>query len=488
MTDQGADAAGRTLPLRHSDDIQGDILAGFRKDHETVLLLRFPDDQRPVRKWLRLMIPQIATTRQVAAFNAEFSAARHARAGIDPAGLSPTWVNLSLTYAGLKFLMGEEPFPDTTLPGVQAFIHGAFARAEINGDEGDSAPDHWLFGREDQPVHAVLTIASDEQAQLELRASELRVAAARAGLTVAFEQVGATLPGDAKGHEHFGFKDGVSQPGVRDFDRPDPRDPIHVDGKPGTRILPAGEFVIGHPKLTGDAPPLPDWTRNGSFQVVRRLAQDVPAWWAQAGAARRQLEQEGVELPPGTGTEWLAARVVGRWRSGASVAHNPNTEPPTKPGAPDDNLISYATDENGHTTPHFAHIRKTNPRDGIAGDFKNADTRRIIRRGIPFGQPFDPSSGAGHGPDTDRGLVFIAYMADLAEQFEFLQQRWINDKDFFQTDAGHDPVIGKDSDITLKLDTKPEGKKLHFAQFVRTEGTIYAFAPALTTLRDLAGR
>ncbi|RSM86969.1 hypothetical protein DMH04_12025 [Kibdelosporangium aridum] len=174
--------------------------------------------------------------------------------------------------------------------------------------------------------------------------------------------------------------------------------------------------------------------------MVRRLTQDVPAWWAQAGAARRQLDKEGVELPPGTGTEWLAARVVGRWRSGASVAHNPNTEPPTKPGAPDDNLISYADDEHGHTTPHFAHIRKTNPRDGL-GDFKNADTRRIIRRGIPYGRPFDPSAGAGHGPDA-----------------------------------------------TLKLDTKPAGTKLHFAQFVRTEGTVYAFAPSLSTLRDLAGR
>ncbi|ONI77164.1 hypothetical protein ALI144C_34345 [Actinosynnema sp. ALI-1.44] len=487
MSDQDADAAARALPLRHSDDIQGDILAGFRKDHETVLLLRFPDDLDSVRNWLRRLIPQIATTRQVAAFNTEFSAARHTLAGSDPAALSATWVNVSLTYAGLKFLMGAEPFPGQRPPGVEAFASGAFARAEINGDDGDSAPDQWLFGRADQPVHAVLTVASDDQAKLEVRASELRVAAARAGLTVTFEQVGATLPGEAKGHEHFGFKDGVSQPGVRGFDRPDPRDPIHVDGKPGTRILPAGEFVVGHPKLTGDAPPLPEWTRNGSFHVVRRLAQDVPAWWAQAGAARRQLDKEGIELPPGTGTEWLAARAVGRWRSGASVAHNPNAEPPTKPGAPDDNLISYVPDPEGHTTPHFSHIRKTNPRDGIDGDFTNADTRRIIRRGIPYGQPFDPSAGAGHGPDADRGLVFIAYMADLAIQFEFLQQAWINNVDFLQTDTGNDPVIGKDSDVNLKLDTKPEGKKLHFAQFVRTEGTVYAFAPSLSTLRRLAG-
>lgn len=98
------------------------------------------------------------------------------------------------------------------------------------------------------------------------------------------------------------------------------------------------------------------------------------------------------DRPPG----WSAVGVRVRRRR-----TTPNTEPPTKPGAPVDNLISYADDEHGHTTPHFAHIRKTNPRDGLGGDFKNADTRRIIRRGIPYGQPFDPSAGAGHGPDAD---------------------------------------------------------------------------------------
>jgi Dyp-type peroxidase family len=486
MTEPVADVAARNLPLRRSEEIQGDVLAGFRKDFETVVLLRFPDDPAPVRKWLSRLIPQIATTRQVAAFNQDFSAARRNLAGTDPAQLKVTWVNLSLTYAGLKFLMGAEPFPDQDQPGVRAFVQGAFDRAASNGDEGESAPENWLFGKPDQPVHAVLTVASDAQNLLEVRASELRVAAARAGLTVVFEQAGGTLPGDRKGHEHFGFKDGISQPGVRDFDQPDPRDPVHVDGKPGTRIVPAGEFVVGHPKLVGEPPKLPDWAKDGSFQVVRRLAQDVPAWWAQVGAARKALND--VELPPGAGQEWVAARAVGRWRSGASVAHNPNAEPPTKPGAPDDNLISYVEDPEGHVTPQFAHIRKTNPRDALGGTHTPADVRRIIRRGIPYGQPFDPAAGEGHGPDADRGLVFIAYMSDIEFQFEFLQSTWVNNTSFPAPETGKDPVIGEDSDVNLKLANKPEGRKLHFAQFVRTEGTIYAFAPALSTLRDLAQR
>jgi Dyp-type peroxidase family len=489
MSDDISDTAAQNLPpLRRSGEIQGDILAGFRKDHESVVLLRFPEDPVPVRKWLRRLIPQLATTEQVAAFNADFSAARRNLAGTDPTGLKVIWVNLSLTYAGLKFLMDEEPFPNQDQNGVQAFVQGAFARAAVNGDEGESAPENWLFGREDQPVHAILTVASDSTDLLEVRAAELRVAAARAGLMVVFEQVGGTLPGDGKGHEHFGFKDGISQPGIEGFDRPDPAHPEQVDGRPGTRIVPAGEFVVGRPKLDGDPPELPDWTKDGSFQVVRRLAQDVPSWWAQVGAGRKLLDQDGVELPADSGQEWLAARAVGRWRSGASVAHNPNAEPPTKPGTPEDNLISYADDPERHTTPLFAHIRKTNPRDHFGADHKVADKRRIIRRGIPYGQPFDPSAGAGHGPDAERGLVFVAYMADLADQFEFLQSAWINNPGFPAPETGKDPVIGQDSDVNLKLDTAPEGKQVHFAQFVRTEGTIYAFAPAISTLRDLAQR
>lgn len=489
MSDDVSDTAAQNLPLRHSDEIQGDVLAGFRKDHETVLLLRFPDDPAPVRQWLGRLIPQLATTRQVAAFNADFSAARRNLAGADPAGLRATWVNLSLTYPGLKLLMGTEPFPDQSKDVVKAFVEGASARAAINGDAGESAPERWLFGRADQPVHAVLTVASDSRDLLEVRASELRVAAAQAGLTVVFEQLGATLPGDRKGHEHFGFKDGISNPGVADFDRPDPANTDQVAGKPGTRIVPAGEFVVGLPLLQRPDPGLPDWTKNGSFQVVRRLAQDVPSWWAQVEAARKVLDQSGVELPVGSGAEWMAARAVGRWRSGAPVAHNPNAEPPTKPGAPDDNQISYADDKDGHTTPVFAHIRKTNPRDHFGTDHRIADVRRIIRRGIPFGLPFDPAAGAGHGPDADRGLVFIAYMSDLSFQFEFLQSAWINNPGFPPPGQnGKDPVIGQDSDVTLKLDSIPDGKPLHFAQFVRTEGTIYAFAPAISTLRDLAQR
>lgn len=72
------------LRLRESDEIQGDILAGFKKDHVTLLFLKFEDAPK-ARAWLKALTPKIATTRQVATFNAAFSAARRPPAATTPA-------------------------------------------------------------------------------------------------------------------------------------------------------------------------------------------------------------------------------------------------------------------------------------------------------------------------------------------------------------------------------------------------------------------
>ena len=499
MTDASVTAVQDQLDLRRSTEIQGDVLAGFRKDHVRVLFLRFPDQADPVRAWLTDLIPQVSTTAEVAAFNTEFSAARRRNNGVDPAGMHAVWLNVSLTFQGLAELLGSDPLSGPIggdqVPNTQAFQQGAAARAGVVGDTGANAPANWLFGQDGQPVHALLTLAADRERDLNVAASVQRVAAAKAGLTVVFEQEAATLPGERRGHEHFGFKDGISQPGVAGFDPPEPQDPSQVDGRPGTRIVPAGEFVIGLPRADNQPPAqLPDWAANGTFQVVRRMAQDVPGWWGQVAANKAVLDKAGVAVPPGARTEWLAARAVGRWRSGASVEHHPDSEPSVKPGSPEDNQISYATDDqDGHKTPLFAHIRKVNPRDALGGAAAQpaaVDPRRIIRRGVPYGEPFDPAQGNGHGPDAPRGLVFVAYMANLAAQFEFLQQTWLNNVNFPAPDTGGDPVIGVDSTDSLVLEGTPASTTtpLTFHQFVRTEGTVYAFVPALSTLRKLAAR
>ncbi len=435
-----------------------------------------PDPERPAR---------IATVRQVAIFNEQFSEARRRRGGDDPEKLKAVWVNLGLTHPGLLALA---PGLDFAPGDFAAFREGAPARAPHLLDAGPSGPDHWVVGRADQTIHAVLIVAADDVDDLRGELDTMRKRAARHGLVVVFEQRGDTLPGARAGHEHFGFKDGISQPGVIGFHSAEKENPEERAGHPGTEMIAAGEFVLGHPRhpdAGGDTAPHPHpaWMANGAFQVFRRLSQDVPGWWSQVTTRRQSLPEDDP-----MSEDLLAAKLVGRWRSGTPLALAPERDNRSAQDRSLDNNFDYDNDREGHKTPRFAHIRKMYPRDAQFGD----DRRRIIRRGIPFGRPFDPAAGRGRGVDADRGLLFNVYMASIEEQFEFLQQTWANSARFpgnafgdGRTD-GPDPVIGEDrAPVELRRPNQPD-VHLDFRRFVHTSGAVYAFAPALSTLRQLA--
>ncbi|MEU1508520.1 Dyp-type peroxidase [Kitasatospora sp. NPDC005748] len=489
------------LRLRRSEEIQGDIVAGFKKDNVTLLFLKFEDAAR-ARDWLRALAPQIATTRQVAEFNAAFSEARKSSGGDDPKTLKATWLGLSLTYEGMRQLSATDPFEQAPPvgSGLEAFKEGSAKRAGALGDTGDNSPENWLFGNgRNQQVHAVLTIASDTEQDLTATVTAQREAAAEAKIVTIFQQNAKTLLGSRRGKEHFGFKDGISEPGVRFFDPPNPANEEEVEGHPGTRIIPAGEFVVGEQPAPGSFTDFPAWARDGSFQVVRRLSQDVPGWWSQVSVKLKELKQ--AKAVPDTATaEWLAARLVGRWRSGAPVCKHQDRDVPNDPKASSDNDFDFRDDLEGLVTPLFSHLRKSSPRAGLQApdpsrppfDAKELDGRRIMRRGAPYGFPFDPASEGPGGPDDPRGLLFVCYQADIARQFEFIQADWIDQPDF---PPGRNPVPGKDPVITEADDVDfesrgPDGAikhtPLHFQQFVQTQGSVYAFAPSISTLKALA--
>jgi Dyp-type peroxidase family len=420
------------LPLRNGEDakeIQGNILAGFNKDHQFFVFLQFPDGGSG-RAWLAELLPKVATTKQVATF--------------------------------------------------EAFAAGAHARAEAVGDRGEEAPDRWVVGRPDQHVHAVVTVAADDADDLREELARVRQMAFKHRLVIRFEQRGDTLPGARRGHEHFGFKDGISQPGVRGFHKPDPQRPDEREGHPGTDLVEPGEFVLGHPReATSPQQNVPPWMRNGSFQVFRRLRQDVPAWWAQFGQRARELGEGAGSMS----ADLLAAKVVGRWRSGTPLAKAPERDNRSARDRSDDNDFDYADDPQGHKTPQFAHIRKVYPRDDRFQD----ESRRILRRGIPFGRAFDPAAGRGHGVDAERGLLFNVFQASIEQQFEFLQQSWASDAGFPEQDTGPDGVIGNDpAAVRLRRADLPDSH-LDFRRFVKTTGAVYAFAPSCSALRSLAG-
>jgi len=488
------------LPLKVSTEIQGDILAGFNKDHRLYIFLQFPD-QRNGRAWLKDLIPFIADTKQVAAFNKFFKDASHAAGGKDPANLRATWVNVSFTFDGLKILLKADPTNALrNILHADSFVLGARDGKVLgkNGDTDASSPDHWVVGKAKQTIHALLNIQADDPDDLAAEVQKLKALAAQHYLTIVFEQLGATLPGDLKGHEHFGYKDGISQPGVEGFDVPElagvDADAAaklgDVPGNPGREVIRAGEFILG--KLDESGQPVQslgelDWMKNGSFQVFRRLNQDVP------GFNEQEQKNLGTLRPDDPLRGRIGALLVGRWKSGTPVDLSPDTDNELLGDDVVNNFnfsarkvgsIDVADDPQGARCPVTAHIRKVYPRHN--GDFDNR-IRRIIRRGVPFGNPFDLNRGAGFDAKAERGLIFVAYMSNIAEKFEFLMQTWVNNAGFPHTSAGPDPIIGESRPPAPITVAHPgEDVSAIFHRKVQTTGSVYAFVPAISALKGLA--
>jgi hypothetical protein len=106
----------------------------------------------------------------------------------------------------------------------------------------------------------------------------------------------------------------------------------------------------------------------------------------------------------------------------------------------------------GPVCPHAAHIFKVNPRDratNLGPDFDTL-TRRILRRGIPFGAPL----GGLQDDGVSRGLHFLCYQASIVDKFEILQQNWANNTGA-PTGGGNDLIIGQTKTESRTIDLPP---------------------------------
>ena len=448
-------------PLRASEEIQGNVLAPFPEEHQAFLMLSLADPGG-ARRWLRRVLSGITATAQVNA----------APGGGTVAGESAVYRSLGLSYRGLGRL---SPAALAGLEAFEAFRQGPAARAAKLRDRGPGAPERWAFGGPGQaPVDALLTLASTSLERLEGAIEEERRLAsdlADNGVDVVHVERGGLLPGAMAGREHFGFRDGISQPAVLGHDDP-------AEGEPERRLTPAGEFVLGHPRhgAGGLGPPIacPAWMHDGTFQVFKRFHQDVPGWRAQLAAASAELAGRGVPIS----ADELAARLIGRWPSGAPLAHSPEVDNGAAPG-----VFDYEDDPHGLKTPRFSHIRKMYPRSNLVVD---REWHRLIRRAVPFGPVYDPEAGPGFGPDVERGLLMNSFMASIEQQFEFLLRGWAHDPDFFEADDGPDPLIGEDAaPVTLRCPLHGR-QALSFQRHVHATGAVYAFVPSLSALRNLA--
>jgi Dyp-type peroxidase family len=515
---------------KEQDDIQGNIIPGFNKDHQHFLFYRIG---KPTlcKKFLKWLVPYLSSMEEVLAFRRLFRAAMF-KLGRKEIFLCSTWVNIAFSHRGIALLTNREEAGNF---GDQAFRQGLAARSTYLGDPSKPGQrghaGRWKVGGTKNEADIIIIVASDSPGKLDDMVDLIKVRAVAGNMKLLFEQRGETLPGDLRGHEHFGFRDGISQPGIRGKlssmpgDYITPRYIANTDdrrlffAKPGQLLAWPGQFLLGELRqstehLYNSAPAasnFPGWAARGSYLVVRRLNQDVRTFW--------QFAANSAALA-GINSTKFASILVGRWPSGAPVMRVPgadntalgedsfannhfifddNTRPSNlRPiaGYPGDSFPPAMADFLATVCPHFAHIRKVNPRDGATDLGKPEDNlaRMILRRGIPFGPPL---IGVKRPAKTlfnkERGLMFLNYGGSIEDQFEFLQRRWSNSS-VQPNFGGFDPIIGQNGSSTGRIRfidfPKPGGGTVRIKfrkEWVIPSGGGYFFAPTISAVRDVLG-
>lgn len=464
-------------PLAHrappsNEEIQGGILKHYAQvTHGCLLLFRVTEAAQA-----RAFLSQLTVT-----------TAAHRSLGAD----EPAVRNIAFTHAGLKRLGVSEVdlghFPKEFREGMQA-------RAGLLGDVRGNHPDNWVWPVENYPpdkptgppVHLstidfVITLRAirrdDDRYEWSsahpLYREVQQLAAADGVSLLAVEPLRHYRDPEHRNlpREHFGFVDGISQP-----------------LPPGTKergarwddSVPLGDLLLGYANgrhdppfpPAGEASRLGQWQQgsmldNGTFLVVRKLRQHVDRLEKvlnDAGATSRAQR------------EALLARMAGRTLDGRALADSSN--------GPELNDFNYEDDSTGVKCPFQAHIRRANPR--------TPNMPRIARRGMTYGPRVTNDTVR-----ENRGVMFMAYNASIAEQFEVIQ-RWMTGGNSTGVFSGHtDPFLrvpDPDQSSTMRFAEGNEADgyevsrvDLQDKQLVSLEWGLYLFVPSIVALRTIAG-
>ena len=501
-------------------DIQGNVVRAYGRFGFPIAryLLISISDGPGGRSWLTSIIPHVTNS---------------ATWSTDPDGAARPKVtlNIAINHAGLAAL--ELPLESLNSFSTE-FSMGMKKRKDITGDVGASSPEHWdpvwSDDADHKPVHILLTLNAVTREELDKQYQWIaEQILTTAGAVVLLDghrgSNGKLLPyqeaniifenGLPTPKEHFGYTDGIGDPyfeGIQDT-----RTRVEGRGKQmsdGTwQPLATGEFLHGHLDEAREYPPAAApilLSRNGTYLVYRKLHQNVASFDAL-------LAREGATYPGGA--ELMAAKFVGRWRdNGAPLVRAPDAASklqwdtdfakasPTEQDAMLSNF-TYDEDMSGARCPLSGHMRRVNPRASLelkagtcpgqflrnAGAFDTpgalANRRRILRRGLPYGDSTQRDSDSG-----DHGVIMMMLNADIGRQYEFVQQQWVNYGNDFREANDKDVILGnrsKNLPNSVIHQTDPEGEApprfvRNIPLLVETRGGDYFFVPSLTALRLIA--
>jgi len=447
-------------------DIQDNVVAPILMRYGRHIFLKFVDGAK-ARGWLRNMIKRVNARREE--HGTRFT------------------VNIGFTYEGLKALglsrRSLDSFPE-------AFRVGMRGRAHVVGDVGPHAPEHWEGGLGGPDIHAMALIRTDSDQGREVASRILQDEMdATGGVEVRFVQDTMALAhesGIGSEGERFGFADPISQPPIEGADVPSyPGDGVlEPDGT--WRPLKPGEFLLGYEDEAGQAgtqtPEPAELRLNGTYVVFRKLYQDVAAFRQYLAIAAKSLYGSDDQYHQ----DLVAAKIMGRWRSGCPLDLSPEKDDPAIAADPHRrNNFTYAGDEQGLRCPIGSHLRRSNPR---ATPLKRATAvrrHRLIRRGVEYGPHL--RDGTLEDDGVDRGLINLFIQADIERQFEFVQKEWMKSGEFIGLDTNEqDPINGVGGEGSQML--VPGAKQpflFDLPTFVKVKGGEYLFVPGLKALEGL---
>ncbi len=504
-----------------SQEIQGLVLHDYGSLKCACFLLLTIVEPRKARAWLRELAERVTT------------AARAPEACCR---------NVAFTCDGLERL-GLSSSTLETFPAE--FQAGMAQRSHILGDTGECSPENWEFGGPEgkeasqKDLHVLLMLHAASPERMGELLEEERGQLEKGGMRVLLQQDASHL---SEAKEHFGFREGVSQPRLK---------VEGADDKKGEEPLQAGEFVLGYRneyqclpwspcvreeeyrghEALGHLPLHPDpgsrdLGYNGTYLVLRKLEQDVRGFWRSLADSAKELGATDLHQE----TIRLAALLMGRWPGGTALTpDNVNADP--REMKTRDSSVAYAfaeKDSSGSACPFGSHVRRANPRDaldmnasmadetGTKGDGRAGRTlakarkrslttvsrHRLLRRSIPYGEPLvqgealegleDLIEGRAAGADEkQRGLLFVAINANISRQFEFIQQTWLNNEKLEGYYDERDPIAsGRAADAPaeshLTLPRTSPCKRVALRPFVTVKGGGYFFLPSVSALRFLA--
>jgi Dyp-type peroxidase family len=450
-------------------DIQDNVMTPILMRYGRHIFLKFLDSTK-ARAWLGNMIKRVNSRQEE--HGTRFT------------------VNIGFTYEGLKAMSLSQQslnsFPE-------AFREGTRARAHLVGDVGPHAPEYWEGGLGGPDIHAMALVRTDSDEGREVATQVIRdEMEATGGVEIRFVQDTKALAhenGIGSEGEHFGFADPISQPPIEGVDAPSyPGDGVQEPDGTWRRLKP-GEFLLGYEDEAGPGgtkvPEPAELRRNGTYVVFRKLYQDVAAFRRYLATAARSLY--------GSDDQWhqdlVAAKMMGRWRSGCPLDLSPEKDDPAIAADPQRrNNFTYADDDQGLRCPFGAHLRRSNPRGTPLKRATAVRRHRLLRRGVEYGPHLQ--DGALQDDGADRGLINLFINADIERQFEFVQKEWMKGGEFIGLDPSEqDPINGTGGEGSqMSVPGAKQPFLFDLPTFVTVKGGEYLFVPGLKALAGIIER